>query len=33
MLAKNNSYVPGIGTYNYESSLDRISKGVGKSWK
>ena len=33
LIAKNNSFVPGIGTYNYEQSYNKISKGVGKSWK
>lgn len=31
--AKDKSYVPGVGSYEFEKSYDRITKGASKGWK
>lgn len=33
LKAKEKAFVPGAGTYNFEHSYDKISKGTGRSWK
>lgn len=33
IAVKQKSFVPGVGTYNFEKSLDKITKGVSKGWK